>query len=123
MDGNQRYALYDTFIVGDENSLYNMSIGGFSGTIDRDQLVKCNGDTFVTFDRDRNNYATNKHKSGWWFCYYTNLNGIMKERTYLDLEQRYNSDRDHVYWLHFRASTGYRLLRKTRMSLILKTPK
>ena len=90
-----------------------MKVGGFSGTVDRDGLGRCNGVIFVTRDKDKNSRARNKHKSGWWECPYTNLNGIMKERNNTD-------DRDHVHWYKFIEDRGYEALYKTRMTLILK---
>ena len=112
MDGDKKYAVYNRFSIGDENSLYKMSKGGFSGTVP-DSLT-CSNRVFVTFDKDINDMATTMHKSGWWLCAPTNLNGIMKEQT--------NSDRDHVYWRNFRTDSGFGpLLRKTKMTLILKT--
>ena len=103
-DGKEIYA---------ETSLYKVTVGGFSGTIERNHLYHgCDDGIFVTFDKDKLNSAARRH-AGWWYCDHTNLNGIMKERT--------NSDYDHVHWYDFISGRGYETPYKTRMNLILKT--
>ena len=107
MDGEQRCAFYETLRIGDEASLYKMTIGGYSGTI-YDNLRYCNGIRFMTFDNDSFSTASTYH-SGWWYCYsYCNLNGIMQE---------WSSYHTTAYWHHFRNREA---LRKIKMTLILK---
>ena len=91
-----------------------MSIGGFSGTAITHSLNDCNKQVFVTFDKDNNNFATTKHKSGWWYCSTIHLNGIMKEPT----------DFDHAYWRCLKPDEHCPYyLKKIKMTLTLKTSK
>ena len=112
-DRQERYALYETFNIGDEASLYTINIGGFSGTVAYDCLQHCDDEIFVTFDKDKTDFSTEVCKSGWWWCGYSNLNGIMKIGT--------SNNRDNTYWYRFFPNGHREALYKTRMTLFLKT--
>ena len=78
--GNKTYAKYGTFQVGDEQALYRLSVGSYSGTAG-DSLWTHNNMKFSTKDRDNDksggvNCAAD-YGGGWWFktCHPSNLNG------------------------------------------------
>ncbi|XP_028657912.1 fibrinogen-like protein 1 [Erpetoichthys calabaricus] len=89
-EGEQRYAVYSDFKVGDEKSSYQLTFGSYTGTAG-DSLsgsfhpevqwwASHNGMKFSTYDRDNDRYEGNCAKedtSGWWFnrCHSGNLNG------------------------------------------------
>ncbi|CAC5423682.1 Fibrinogen-like protein 1,Tenascin,Ryncolin-2,Ryncolin-4,Angiopoietin-related protein 6,Angiopoietin-related protein 2,Angiopoietin-related protein 7,Ficolin-2,Ryncolin-1,Tenascin-R,Ryncolin-3,Ficolin-1,Fibrinogen C domain-containing protein 1 [Mytilus coruscus] len=89
-DGSVHHkANYSTFVVGNENSKYRLTVTGYSGLaggdiMDKvDNTVKANGQPFTTKDRDNDNYDLNcavKYKSAWWFndCYYSDFNRAYK---------------------------------------------
>ena len=74
------YAKYGSFGVGDEQSLYQLSVDSYSGSAG-DSLFYHNKMKFTTKDRDNDvegdkNCAVSQ-KGGWWFksCDISNLNG------------------------------------------------
>ena len=77
--GESAYALYTTFSLGDPNTNYSLSIGGYSGTAG--QPLR-NGIPFTTYDNDNDsNDAGNcavRYHGAWWYtaCHGSNLNGI-----------------------------------------------
>nr|XP_034968726.1 fibrinogen-like protein 1 [Zootoca vivipara] len=87
----RRFARYENFRVGDEQSSYKMNCGQYSGTAG-DSLTggfhpevkwwaNHQGMKFSTKDRDNDNYEKNcaeEDKAGWWFnrCHSANLNGL-----------------------------------------------
>ncbi|KAK3590434.1 hypothetical protein CHS0354_003064 [Potamilus streckersoni] len=77
---NKTYATYSSFKVGDENSGYVLTAGGYSGTAG-DSFTYQSGAKFTTKDRDNDLYGTNcaqEFKGGWWYkaCHQSNLNGL-----------------------------------------------
>ena len=81
-NGNSRYAEYDVFNVGDRNSDYILTVGGYDGNAG-DSLASNNGMKFSTYNRDndRNTYywssCASTRRGGWWYnnCGHANLNG------------------------------------------------
>ncbi|KAK3577312.1 hypothetical protein CHS0354_008405 [Potamilus streckersoni] len=79
-DTNKTYATYSSFKVGDENSSYFLTAGGYSGTAG-DSFSYHSGAKFSTKDQDNDIYGLNcaeLYKGGWWYkaCHQSNLNGI-----------------------------------------------
>ncbi|XP_052067460.1 ryncolin-2-like [Mytilus californianus] len=82
-DGQRRYAVYQIFMVGDENTKYKLSIGSYRGTAG-DSLYYHNDMKFSTTDSD-NDFLTDpnmqscaqQYNGGWWYmiCYEVNLHG------------------------------------------------
>ncbi|CAG2203677.1 Angiopoietin-related protein 1,Ficolin-1-A,Ryncolin-1,Fibrinogen C domain-containing protein 1,Tenascin-N,Angiopoietin-related protein 7,Angiopoietin-related protein 6,Ficolin-3,Fibrinogen C domain-containing protein 1-B,Fibroleukin,Fibrinogen-like protein 1,Ficolin-1,Ficolin-1-B,Angiopoietin-4,Tenascin-R,Ryncolin-2,Techylectin-5B,Fibrinogen C domain-containing protein 1-A,Microfibril-associated glycoprotein 4,Fibrinogen-like protein A,Ryncolin-3,Fibrinogen gamma chain,Angiopoietin-2,Tenascin-X,Ficolin-2,F len=77
---NNRYALYDTFKVGDEKSKYVLTINSYMGSAG-DSFAKNNGQKFSTKDQDNDIYDGNcatQFKGAWWYtkCHAANLNGL-----------------------------------------------
>ena len=75
-NGTYTFAVYDTFLVANENHRYRLTISGYSGNA-TDGLNSHNNIFFSTEDLDTNGCAR-YHMSGWWFteCYQSNLNNI-----------------------------------------------
>lgn len=77
-----KYAEYNNFAIGDEHSLYSLTVSGYKGTAGN-ALGSHNSMPFSTFDKDnddaRRNCAQRFH-GGWWFksCLSSNLNGEYK---------------------------------------------
>ncbi|TFK11505.1 6-phosphofructokinase, liver type [Platysternon megacephalum] len=89
------YLLYDTFKIGNERELYQISLGNFTGNVGdafrgTEEFGDQNGHNFTTYDRDNDacnvcitgghaytNCARDIGYSGWWFshCGMANLNG------------------------------------------------
>ena len=80
-DGNTAYALYEDFHIGDEATLYQITIGSYSGTAG-DSLSSDNGMEFSTNDRDNDQWSSEcaaiYSKGSWWYknCGLSNLNGL-----------------------------------------------
>ncbi|KAJ0050397.1 hypothetical protein NL108_018562, partial [Boleophthalmus pectinirostris] len=79
-EGNQRYAEYRDFRVGEEQEQYRLSFGGYVGTagdalsgkleVGAASWSSHQGANFSTFDRDNDNYDGNcaaEDQGGWWF--------------------------------------------------------
>ena len=78
------YATYKTFAVGDENSLYNLTVQGYEGSAG-DALKYHNHMPFSTSDEDNDKAARNcadSYHGGWWYksCLVSNLNGKFLEK-------------------------------------------
>ena len=107
--GNSAYAKYSSFNVGDSNSKYTLSVGGYSGTAG-DAIVasgnsdgNVNGMKFSTKDQDndkngRNCAANYGGGGGWWFnsCHRTFLNGL-----YLS-----GSGSSHIHWYTWKGRSS-----------------
>lgn len=78
------YAVYKTFVVGDENSKFKLTIGDYTGTAGN-KMNYNNGKSFSTKDRDndsrRDNCATIYNIGPWWNdnCSYVSLNLNLKK--------------------------------------------
>ncbi|XP_061176959.1 fibrinogen C domain-containing protein 1-B-like [Saccostrea echinata] len=78
-NGEEAYAVYTTFYIGDENNKYTITVSGYNGTAG-DSLGYHNGIKFSTQDQDNDNNrsscATDYH-GAWWYnaCLHSNLNG------------------------------------------------
>ena len=108
--GIKVYAKYGTFRVGDEHSLYKLSVGSYSGTAG-DSLAGHNNMKFSTKDRDNDVYSAGNcagvYTGAWWYsaCHSSNLNG-----QYLGNK----ADDKGARWSGFRGATS---LRFTEMKL------
>ncbi|XP_061171670.1 angiopoietin-related protein 6-like [Saccostrea echinata] len=79
-NGEQAYAKYTTFYIGDENNKYTITVSGYSGTAS-DSLAYHNGMRFSTYDQKNDNAVEGscaiEYRGGWWYnwCHKSNLNG------------------------------------------------
>ncbi|XP_062588337.1 ryncolin-2-like [Saccostrea cucullata] len=80
-NGEEAYAVYSTFYIGDEDDKYNLAVSGYSGTAG-DSLSYHNGMKFTTKDRENDNDHINGNcaiqwHGAWWYdiCHQANLNG------------------------------------------------
>ncbi|XP_052093894.1 ficolin-2-like [Mytilus californianus] len=109
---NRRYAIYNTFVVKNEQSGYKLEVAKYTGNAG-DSLSKHNGNKFSTWDRDNDTYSKNcaeLFKGGWWYtnCHRSNLNGRYLMGTH-------SSYADGVNWYDWK---GYNYsLKKTRMMI------
>ena len=78
--GGRAYAKYGSFGVGDEQSLYQLSVGSYSGSAG-DSLAEHNNMKFSTKDRDNDQesswHCAVRFTGAWWYkhCHPSNLNG------------------------------------------------
>uniref|UniRef100_A0A1I8I341 Fibrinogen C-terminal domain-containing protein n=1 Tax=Macrostomum lignano TaxID=282301 RepID=A0A1I8I341_9PLAT len=76
------WANYSSFSVDSEDSKFQVSISGFSGSSGLgDCMAICNGMKFSTFDSDNDinpGSCSASYKGGWWYgtCHCTNPNGL-----------------------------------------------
>ena len=94
-DNSKAYAKYEDFTIGDENSLYVMYLGKYTGTAG-DSMTYNNNMKFSTYDRDNDKWSSNcassNNDGSWWYnsCTNGNLNGRYvygnSSRTYVFLE-------------------------------------
>ncbi|CAG2250123.1 unnamed protein product [Mytilus edulis] len=79
-DGNNGYAKYSTFSIGNVSTQYKLKVGGYSGNIG-DSMKENNGMQFTTKDKDNDHYwpfnCGERYKGAWWYrrCTFANLNG------------------------------------------------
>ncbi|XP_030238867.1 angiopoietin-related protein 1-like [Drosophila navojoa] len=79
-DNEQRYARYDNFKIGSEDTNFKLiSLGTHTGNT-RDSMRYHEGEPFSTYDRDNDFSSDNCAtilKGGWWYwnCAFSNLNG------------------------------------------------
>eukprot|EP00105_Crassostrea_gigas_P041452 XP_019925600.1 PREDICTED: ryncolin-4-like [Crassostrea gigas] len=106
-ENNSRYAQYQVFSVGDQDSAYRLTVGDYKGNAG-DSLSYHSGTSFSTKDRERF-HCNRDFKGGWWYnlCHYVNLNGLYKQ----------TSLANGVNWLHWR---GHRYSLKTTEMKIRK---
>ncbi|XP_060651480.1 angiopoietin-related protein 7-like [Drosophila nasuta] len=75
VNGSVFNARYDDIKISDEDSGYKLSLGKFSGTINKNSMRTCEDEKFTTFDRDNDTHLKDNcaklYKSGWWYthCY------------------------------------------------------
>ncbi|KAJ8029751.1 Angiopoietin-related protein 1 [Holothuria leucospilota] len=79
-EGTLFHLEYDRFIVGDESSKYQLTLGTYSGNAGFDYMNYHRNHPFTTFDRDNDDWGYNCaviDHGGWWYrtCYHANLNG------------------------------------------------
>ncbi|CAG2196026.1 Tenascin-R,Ryncolin-2,Ficolin-3,Angiopoietin-1,Angiopoietin-2,Fibroleukin,Fibrinogen-like protein 1,Ficolin-2,Ficolin-1,Ryncolin-3 [Mytilus edulis] len=90
VDGEWRYAQYETFKIADETDNYRLTLAGYNGTAGdavMDTSSQLSGQPFSTKDRDNDNWpgwhCTDYVKAGWWYakessygrCTFVNPNG------------------------------------------------
>ncbi|XP_071138527.1 ficolin-2-like [Mytilus edulis] len=78
-DGQKRYAKYSSFVIGDADSKYTLSVDGFGGNAG-DGLAYHHGLKFSTHDQDNTQTSTTcaaTNKGAWWYkaCSHSSLNG------------------------------------------------
>ena len=108
--GGRAYAKYGSFRVGDEQSLYRLSVGSYSGTAG-DSLAVHNNMAFTTKDRDNDKWYSNcavSYTGAWWYdsCHFSNLNG-----QYLGNKV----DSVGACWYHYKSS--YLSMKSSEMKL------
>ena len=109
-NGGRAYAKYGSFRVGDEQSLYRLSVGSYSGTAGN-SLGYHNNMAFTTKDRDYDSDSLNcavSYTGAWWYksCHNSNLNG-----QYLGNKD----DTKGANWYYYK--TNYISLKFTEMKL------
>ncbi|XP_062570701.1 uncharacterized protein LOC134232727 [Saccostrea cucullata] len=115
-NGEQAYAVYSTFYIGDENNKYTLTVSGYNGTVG-DSLSYNNGYRFTTKDQDNDGWSGGNcgvtYKGGWWYnnCHYANLNG--------QYGQSGASGWQYMIWYHW---TGTEALKQTSMMVRNKIP-
>ena len=72
-DGSKGYAIYSNFHVADEDALYKLSLGEFSGNISN-SFDSHNGSSFATPDKDSCALSQN---GGWWFTTACSENALL----------------------------------------------
>ncbi|GIY82036.1 techylectin-5A [Caerostris darwini] len=101
VDGEKRYALYDTFWIDDESHNYTLHIQDYSGEAGDSMISEHNNHKFSTKDQDNDTHRDNcaqSFKGGWWYnsCHDSNLNGLY-------LRGVHESHSDGVNWSSFRG--------------------
>ncbi|VDI03422.1 Hypothetical predicted protein [Mytilus galloprovincialis] len=95
--GEHHTANYTTFRVSDEQSLYVLTVTGFSGEAGQNAMdyptdnYKANGKPFTTKDKDNDKYSGNRandYKSAWWYS----------NDSYSDLNTAYSGSSGTMYW-------------------------
>ncbi|GFT65568.1 techylectin-5A [Trichonephila clavipes] len=82
VDGERRYALYDTFWIEDESTNYTLNVKEYSGDAGDSILGHHISQKFTTKDRDNDSQKDQNcallYKGGWWYnsCHYSNPNGL-----------------------------------------------
>ncbi|XP_071945995.1 fibrinogen-like protein A [Antedon mediterranea] len=104
-----KFARYSHFRVDTEDSNYDLTISGYTGTAG-DSLAYANGGQFSTYDTDNDKWSSGNcaesWKGAWWYtgCANSNLNGL-----YLTPG---SSSITGIVWLHFKNTES---LKKTVM--------
>ena len=112
-DNNETYATYKQFAVGDEKSVYKLTIGGYQGDAG-DAMAFHNGNKFSAKDKDvdtwSGNNCANTKKGAWWYaaCYHANLNGVYQN-------EKPKSNSVGINWYH---GKGYRFTLKGTTMMI-----
>ncbi|XP_030843515.1 microfibril-associated glycoprotein 4 [Strongylocentrotus purpuratus] len=79
--GDRKYAEYDYFRIGDEDTGYKLLLGTYQGDAE-DSLSFHGNKKFYTLDRDTDQECAMNSKGAWWYgsCFESNLNGMYKGR-------------------------------------------
>ncbi|XP_072020380.1 uncharacterized protein [Amphiura filiformis] len=109
-DGDQAYAEYQSFSIGDLTSNYTLHFGSYSGNAG-DSLEYDDNRPFSTYDRehDLKFNCAQRYEGAWWYnsCSLSNLNG-----RYLSA----NSDSDRgMWWYYFKSPFNQSLKESTMM--------
>ncbi|KAI8493476.1 Fibrinogen C domain-containing protein 1 [Branchiostoma belcheri] len=112
VEGETRYAAYDTFAISPESQNYKLHIGTYSGTAG-DSLTYHDGKPFSTKDRDNDEITSScaqDYKGAWWYkrCHSSNLNGLYHLGTH-------EGNNDGVYWQYWKGNNYS--LKSTEMKL------
>ncbi|CAC5424202.1 Fibrinogen-like protein A,Ryncolin-4,Angiopoietin-related protein 7,Angiopoietin-related protein 1,Ficolin-1-B,Techylectin-5A,Ficolin-2,Ryncolin-1,Tenascin-R,Protein scabrous,Fibrinogen-like protein 1,Fibrinogen C domain-containing protein 1-A,Tenascin-N,Ryncolin-3,Tenascin,Fibrinogen C domain-containing protein 1,Ryncolin-2,Angiopoietin-related protein 6,Techylectin-5B,Angiopoietin-related protein 2,Microfibril-associated glycoprotein 4,Fibrinogen alpha chain,Ficolin-1-A,Ficolin-1,Fibrinogen C domain-cont len=113
-ENETRYAVYDTFRVGDESSFYFLTVQGYSSGNAGDAMTVHNGNRFSIYDNDNDMRASlncaENYKGGWWYssCFHANLNALYKQG------QQRSRTGQVVAWSQFRGN-DYSLKRSVMM--------
>ncbi|XP_071150430.1 microfibril-associated glycoprotein 4-like [Mytilus edulis] len=111
LEGEQRYARYKTFYIGDIQSKFALEIGGYSGNAGNSlDTTNHKSQPFSTLDRDSSSNCPKLFKGGWWYgnCHHSNLNGLY-------LNGPHKSYADGIEWYHWKGH--YYSLKKTQMMI------
>ncbi|XP_078694219.1 fibrinogen C domain-containing protein 1-like [Branchiostoma floridae x Branchiostoma belcheri] len=103
-EGSVRYAIYDSFSIGDEGTDYRLNIGGYSGNV-ADSMSAHDGMKFSARDVD-NDISSSRHCAqwyggGWWYetCAHSALNGA-----YFQPEDYHGADTGRgIYWMNWKG--------------------
>ncbi|XP_076809847.1 angiopoietin-related protein 6-like [Clavelina lepadiformis] len=108
-DDVYKYADYDQFSVDDEDNLFRLHIGSYSGTAG-DSLTYHNNRPFSSRDRDNDSYSRNcvdyrGGGGGWWFgaCRHSSLNALWGQS---------RVQNEMIYWTYWSNSMH---IRSTKM--------
>ncbi|CAL1292437.1 unnamed protein product [Larinioides sclopetarius] len=97
VDGEEGYALYDTFWIDDEDHMYNLHIKDYRGNAGDSMVPYHDNSKFSTKDKDNDKQKDQNcalsYKGGWWYksCHQSNLNGLY-------LKGHHESFADGVNW-------------------------
>ncbi|GFV68638.1 techylectin-5A [Trichonephila clavipes] len=101
VDGERRYALYDTFWIEDETRKYTLHINDYSGDAGDSMISRSDNMMFTTKDQKNDKFDDNcavAFKGAWWHnaCHDANLNGLYHRGTH-------DSFADGVNWRSWRG--------------------
>ncbi|XP_019618626.1 PREDICTED: microfibril-associated glycoprotein 4-like [Branchiostoma belcheri] len=114
VEGETRYAAYDTFAISPESQNYKLYIGTYNSGTAGDSLVIHDGRPFSTKDRDNDDYSIScaqANDGAWWYgnCHRSNLNGLYR------LGPIGGDEYNGVIWAHWK---GYHYsLKRTEMKI------
>ncbi|CAC5375735.1 unnamed protein product [Mytilus coruscus] len=75
---NERYAVYNNFIINDETDKYRLTVSDYSGDLgDSSGFTYNNNAVFSTKDQDATSSCSSGRQGAWWYksCTWVNLNG------------------------------------------------
>uniref|UniRef100_A0A8W8JSW0 Fibrinogen C-terminal domain-containing protein n=1 Tax=Magallana gigas TaxID=29159 RepID=A0A8W8JSW0_MAGGI len=103
-NGEQAYAVYSSFSVGDEASKYSLQVDGYSGTAG-DSLSYSNYTKFSTLDQDNDlsggSCATHYKTAGWFLsCFYANPNGQYTYSEKITIPENFT----YIVWYNWKTS-------------------
>lgn len=101
VEGNTRYALYDTFWIDNEDEQYKLHVKDYSGDAGDSLILWHNDQKFSTKDKDNDlqeGSCAQTYKGGWWYknCHASNLNGLY-------LRGKHDSYADGVVWTSWKG--------------------